>query len=61
MLRKSKGKVVLMLNYELYHEDVLGSGGIAPLFLTSALDGGQWSASRLGRFAPGERAAVLTG
>jgi hypothetical protein len=25
-------------------------------FLTSALDGGQWSASRLGRFTPKERA-----
>jgi hypothetical protein len=25
-------------------------------FLTSALDGGEWSASRLGRFAPRERA-----
>jgi hypothetical protein len=32
-----------------------GSGGIAPAFLTSALDGGEWSASRLGRFTPGER------
>jgi hypothetical protein len=26
------------------------------LFLTSALDGGEWSASRPGRFTPGERA-----
>jgi len=26
--------------------------------LTSALDGGQWSASRLGRFTPGERTPV---
>jgi hypothetical protein len=34
-----------------------GSGGIAPLiFLTSALDGGEWSASRTGRFTPRERA-----
>jgi hypothetical protein len=32
---------------------VLGSGGIAPPFLTSALDGGDWSASRPGRFTPG--------
>jgi hypothetical protein len=30
-----------------------GSGGIAPPFLTSALDGGDWSASRLGRFTRG--------
>jgi hypothetical protein len=33
-----------------------GSGCIAPQFLTSALDGGEWSASRPGRFTPGERA-----
>jgi hypothetical protein len=33
-----------------------GSGGIAPPFLTSALDGGEWSASRPYRFTPGERA-----
>jgi hypothetical protein len=26
------------------------------IFLTSALVGGEWSASRLGRFTPGERA-----
>jgi hypothetical protein len=30
-----------------------GSGGIAPLFLTLALDGGEWSPSRPGRFIPG--------
>jgi hypothetical protein len=33
-----------------------GSGGIAHTFLTSALDGGEWSASRPGRFTPRERA-----
>jgi hypothetical protein len=27
----------------------LGSGDVAPPFLTSALDGGEWSVSRLGR------------
>jgi hypothetical protein len=31
-----------------------GSGGIALPFLTSALDGGEWSASRPGRFISGE-------
>jgi hypothetical protein len=31
-----------------------GSGGIAPQFLTSALDGGEWLASRPGHFPPGE-------
>jgi hypothetical protein len=29
--------------YAPHHEDVLGSGGIAPSFLTSALDGAEWS------------------
>jgi hypothetical protein len=33
-----------------------GSGRTAPPFLTSALDGGEWSASRPGLFIPGERA-----
>jgi len=31
-----------------------GSGGTAPLILTSALDGGEWSTSRPGRFSPGK-------
>jgi hypothetical protein len=31
-----------------------GSGGIAPTFLTSTLDGGEWQASRPNRFIPGE-------
>jgi hypothetical protein len=30
----------------------MGSGGIAPPFLISALDGGEWSASRPCRFTP---------
>jgi hypothetical protein len=33
-----------------------GSGGIALCFFTSALDGGEFSASRTGRFTPRERA-----
>jgi hypothetical protein len=33
----------------------MGSGCIDPLFLTSALVGGEWSTSRPGRFTPGER------
>jgi hypothetical protein len=32
-----------------------GSGGIAPCILTSAIAGGEWSASRPGRFTPTER------
>jgi hypothetical protein len=33
-----------------------GSGCTHPVFLTSALVGGEWSASRPSRFTPGERA-----
>jgi hypothetical protein len=35
----------------------MGSGGIAPPFLISALDGGEWSDSSPGRFTPGKRAS----
>jgi hypothetical protein len=31
----------------------MGSGYIAPPFLTAALDGGEWPAPRPGRFIPG--------
>jgi hypothetical protein len=37
------------------------SGGKAPPFLTSALDGGEWSASGPGHFTPGETPQVPTG
>ena len=37
------------------HEGVWGSGGIVPQYLISVLDGGEWLASRPGRFIPGER------
>jgi hypothetical protein len=48
-----KGKVPLcLINYVPRHEDVWGSGGIALRFLISALDEGDWSASRPGRFTP---------
>jgi hypothetical protein len=40
--------------YTLY--EVLGSGGIVPTFLTSALDGDEWSASSLSHFTPEETA-----
>jgi hypothetical protein len=33
-----------------------GSGGIVPYSLISALDGGEWSASRPGHFTPREKA-----
>jgi hypothetical protein len=46
----AKDKVLPVLNYwssssALQHEDVWRSGCIAQLFLTSALNGGEWSAS----------------
>jgi hypothetical protein len=44
-----------MFNRAPRHEDVLGSGDIAPSFFNSALDGGEWSASQTGRFTPRER------
>jgi hypothetical protein len=40
------------IKYALYHEDVWGSGDVAPSFLTSALDGCEWPVSRLRRFTP---------
>jgi hypothetical protein len=43
--RMSKGKKVS-------HEDVWGSGGIVPSFLTSALDGSGWSATLPWPFNP---------
>jgi hypothetical protein len=37
-------------------EDVWRGGDIASPFLTAALNGGEWSTSRLGLFSPKERA-----
>jgi hypothetical protein len=51
-----KGKVILVLNYVMKYcamKAYWGSGGTAPPFLTSALDGGERSASRLCRFTFG--------
>jgi hypothetical protein len=47
-------KVKLKLSLGLI-EDVRESGGIAPPFLTSELDGGEWLVSRPGPFTPRER------
>jgi hypothetical protein len=44
---KGKGKDVPVL------DDIWGSGGIAPPFLTSALEWDKWSVSRPCRFTPG--------
>jgi hypothetical protein len=45
---------LVLINESPRHEDVRGSGDIAPPFVTSELDGGEWSASRLCLFTPGE-------
>jgi hypothetical protein len=37
--------LVRVLNYTPCHEDVWGSGGTDPTILTSAVYGGEWSAS----------------
>jgi hypothetical protein len=42
-----------LINYALCREDVWSSGGRDPLFLTSAIVGGEWSASIPGSFIPG--------
>jgi hypothetical protein len=47
---------VRISDYMHYDEGVWGSGCIDHIFLTSAQVGGEWSASRPGRFAPGEGA-----
>jgi hypothetical protein len=54
---KVKGKAVPVLNYAPPHEGVLGEWRYNSTYsLTSALDGGERSNSRPGRFAPRERA-----
>jgi hypothetical protein len=45
--------------YILGVEDVWGNEGIAPPFLTSALDGGGCLAGRLCRLTPGETASGI--
>jgi hypothetical protein len=54
-------KTYLLLNYTLRYEDVLGVEVWLQAFLTSLLDGGEWSASRPSRFTPGVRALVTHG
>jgi hypothetical protein len=45
-----------LINQASHLEDVPVNRGIAPSFLTSALDRGEWSASQTTRITPGERA-----
>jgi hypothetical protein len=57
LILKGKGKKLkfpraYLIKYR--HEDVYGSRYIAPQFIISALDGGEWSASRLSLYTPGQ-------
>jgi hypothetical protein len=53
---KSK-HIPALINQAPRHEDVRVNGGAAPPFLTSALGGGEWSASSSGLFIPGKIAS----
>jgi hypothetical protein len=44
---KNEKLSLCLISQALCHEDIWGSGGIASPFLTSPLDGGEWSASCL--------------
>jgi len=56
--KQSNDKVVPVFNYAPRHEYELGEWRYSStLSLTSALEEGEWSASRPGRFTPRERAS----
>jgi hypothetical protein len=59
-VRRDKDKklklTMRLINCALGHEDLWGSGGIAPPFLTSAQDIGHRQVSRTGWVTPGGRA-----
>jgi hypothetical protein len=54
IIRNKVKSSLCLINCGLRHEDGWGSGGIALRYLTSALDGGEWSASCPGRFTLGK-------
>jgi hypothetical protein len=55
--KRVKVKLFLcLITWALSHEDVWGCGVVAPSFLTSALDGSEWSTLFPCRFTPGESA-----
>jgi hypothetical protein len=57
-----KVKLSLCFNWAPRHEGVLGEWRYSSTHpLTSALDGGEWSASRTGLFTPRERAPGTLG
>jgi hypothetical protein len=54
-------KRISVLNYAPQHEELCGSGVYFQEFLTSALDGDEWSVSSSDRFASLRRRAVSIG
>jgi hypothetical protein len=57
LLVKVKVKLSLCLtNYALHHEGIWWRWRYSSTLFTSALDGGEWSRSRPGRFTPEKRA-----
>jgi hypothetical protein len=59
---KVKVKLSLRFNRAPRHEGVLGEWRYSSTHsLTSALDGGEWSASRPGRFTPGKEPLLPIG
>jgi hypothetical protein len=59
MKLKVKVKLSLCFNWAPWHEGLLGDRRYSSTHsMTSALDGGEWLASRHGRFTPRERAPV---
>jgi len=59
---KVKVKAPLCFTEHQRHKGVLGEWKYSSTHsLTSALDGGEWSASRSGRFTPRERARLTQG
>jgi hypothetical protein len=53
--KRGKTQTTLVPNQASHHKYVWESGGTAPTFLTSSLDGSEWSASRPCSFIPRDR------
>jgi hypothetical protein len=51
-VKKAKGEILPILNLGPRNEDVWGNEGVAPPFLTLALNRGEWSASHAGKEPP---------
>jgi hypothetical protein len=60
--RQVQRQLILCFNYAPHYEDVLGEWMYSSTHsLTSALDGGEWSASGLSHFTPGKEHLVPIG